>query len=929
LVCGFIVIKIIKMKRSSLRFFLLVFTMGVFTFGAQAQNTISGKITDTDGEPLIGANVSIKGTVTGTSSDLNGAFTLDSPDKNPTLVISYTGYQTMEYAVTDASTNVSLEEDVSTLSDVIVSTTRIPIRKLETTTAVDVISEKIIEAARPEGISEAIQGTAGVYTSQSQGRFRGGIFIRGFPDGSGNGLVYTGVMLDGLPSQATPARPPDFAFGMDPNVEKVEVVRGSAATLFGRAAAAGVINVITRTGGEKHSGMVRLTNYNRNVDSRSGFDMKGEFNVNGPISENFRYNIGGYYVNDRGFRDMGYNDRGGQLRANFDYLMGDKGSIRLSAGYVNVSIQNMIDIPYRLSDNKPMDGWETTDSYYSTALDEYTSPLNGFLDIPDGHIQITDTDGNAQNRSIQAANEDGNYARGMNLGLRVNYNITDNFEISNNLRYQNYDHGTKFNLGVSTFYFNDPNDSSLPVNFRILIDGDGNDTEIMDELRLTYKANLGNSTHRFSLGTYLSNGKYSPETYSWFHLLSAEPDDPAFGFFGDLLDGEGNPILLPDSTTISVPTTVGASPVPFGSAARRDEYNINVTSFFFGDEMKFGSKTTVNAGVRYDKVSMDLSGFYGDDATDIRNRKESHSDFSASVGVNQLLGDRSAVYGNFVSAFRMPDYSAYSPVDPASYNAADPPSSDNPPITDNERITNFEVGYRTGVSDLGIDVAGFYTNIANRLATVYEGAIAVQRPLGTNLITGGELALTYSPASVKGLLVRGGFTYQSATFQDFIIPIAEADPAGNLFDNSVVDEGNDNYSIDLKGNQVPRIPSTLLNLSVNYDSDYFGANAQLNYFGNRYADATNIYKMDDMTNVNLGIYGRFPLSNGSGIKLSLLAKNLINTDNALRFLYVSDNDAALARAQSIDAGTNTAANSYYTGIPFLPRRILISLAYEF
>jgi outer membrane receptor protein involved in Fe transport len=914
------------------QFFLLLSALIGFSVALSAQ-TVTGRIIDNrSGEGLVGVTISIKNTVSGTISDSNGNYSISAKDGD-ILVFHYVGMLTKEAIVSSSQLDVSMKEDNTTFFDLITSTTRLPVRKIQATSAVSVISPKVLETLRPEGISEAIQGTPGVYTSQSQGRNRGTIFMRGFPDGSGDGLVYTGILIDGLPSLATSARPPDFTFGIDANVERIEVVRGNTATRFGRAAAAGVVNVISKVGGERLGGMLRVTNYNENVDTRDGFDYKAEFNLNGPISDKLRYNVGGFYVDDRGFRDLGYNDEGGQFRANIDYL-GEKGSVRLFGGFTHMTIQNMSDIPYRLSDNTPREGWSIYNSFYAPIYDTYNSPINQAAGIPDGNIQVTDRDGNTQNRSLRAANEEGHYTEGYHLGLFVDYELAPNFRLSNKLRYQNYDYGTKSNLGVSAFYFDDPNDPIGLLNLRTLIDGDGNDTDIIDELRLTYDLEGSKTDHSISLGTYYSSGSYKPEIYSWFHAANATANDRRLGLIGPLLNPDGIPILLPDGTTIPVITTVGAHPDPFGDVERRDEYTVTVNAFFLSDEIRFGDNLTINAGIRWDKIGMDIAGFYNnpkeavsaENPADI-NRQEDHSDVSFSLGANYLTNPHTAVYGNFVRAFRMPDYSAYTPAYPSSLN-------EHPKITDNETIWNAEVGYRTGIRSVGIELAAFYSLIENRLATTYEGTSAVIKPLGSNQIAGGEIGLTYAPSIVKGLLLRSSFTYQHATFQDFVIPFSEANPNGNLYGLSINQEGTDAsgntvYSIDLKGNQIPRIPSTLFNLMANYDAKFFGANAALNYFGNRYADATNLYQLDDMTNLNVGVYAKFPVGN-SQIRLNFLVKNVLNTDKALRFLYVADDDAALARQQLIDTNTGfTAANTFYSGIPFLPRRFLTSISYEF
>ncbi len=881
------------MKNQQLRFTFLIL-IGLFinwTLTAQ----ISGKVTSADeGMGLVGVTVVVKGTSIGAISDFDGSYTIDAKSGD-VLTFSYIGMINQEVTVGNASTlDVVMAEDATTLSDVIITATRQPIRKLEATTAVNVVNEVRLEEAKPEGIAEAINGTPGMYSSFSQGRFRGAIFTRGFPDGSGNGLVYTGILMDGLPTLATTARPPDFALGMDPGVERVEVVRGSAATLFGRSSAAGVVNVINRTGGTEHHGSVRFTNYNNNT-SRDGFDMKIDGTLHGPISDNIRYNVGGYYVNDRGFRDLGYNDRGGQLRANVDFLLNNNSKLRVFGSYVNVSIQNMIDIPFVVNTFKPRNGWETTNSFYFEGLDDLS-------------FNVVNKGGEAETRSVQALNEDGNYARGGNFGAMLDYNLNDNLTLSYKGRYQSYDHGTKFNLGVSTFYTDAPFS-----HIRVLIDGDGNDTDIMNELRLTYTIGSRNK-HRISVGTFLSQGNYTPETYSLagWHTNDREAGLSFHGFFP--------PPTFPPPTT--------------GSPARVDEYQINTTAFFLGDEIKFGDKLTTNIGFRWDRVQMDLQGFYDEDADgriDVTTREEEHSDYSASIGFNYLLSERSALYGNAVRAYRMPDYSAYTALRASALTS-------KPTIENNEIVNNFELGYRTGIGDLGIDVAGFYTKINNRLATVYEGAIATLKPLGTNQIVGGELALTYAPTSVKGLLVTTSLTLQNATFLDFKIPVSRSNPNGNAFGNTYVFEGTemiddttsvDNYSIDLRGNQLPRVPSTIWNFNLGYNSKYFGANVASNLNLGRFPDATNVFEQDPYWLVNAGLYGQVPIGDSNRIRLTLTVKNLLNSDTALRMLYVSDNDAALGMKQALEADPSIGDATYFTGIPILPRRILITLGYDF
>jgi iron complex outermembrane recepter protein len=888
------------MFRKALQSLALVFVSCLLTIAAFAQETVTGKVTNPENpDGLEGVTVTEKGTTNSVITNKSGAYTIKLKKSPAKLVFNFVGMFPQEVEVSGNSVDVAMKPDASQMSDVIVTSSRVPVRKLEATTANNIISSKTLAVNRPEGISEAVMGTPGIYSSFSQGRFRGAIFSRGFPDGSGNGLVYTGILMDGLPTLATTARPPDFAIGIDPNFERVEVVRGSTATLFGYAAAAGVVNMINRTGGEKFSGMFRATWYNENVERYSSTDYRIDGNVNGAMGKvgtkahDWRYNVGGYYVNDRGFRDLGYKDIGGQLRFNIDWLDPDKRTtVRFMGAYMNVTIQNMIDIPFRYKDQKPRAGWDIKQSYYTPFLDTMTYSFR------------RNTTGQTETRTVKKLNEDGNYARGGYGGFAFNHKLDETTEISNKFRYQSYDHGTKFNLGVSTAYTD-----AAATNVRVLVDGDGTDRDIMNEFRVTKLVQGKNVRHRVSLGAYLSWGRYDTDTWSLTGWSFADRSRIGLNAF--------------------FPTNVAPRTA---TASRNDRYAVNTQSFFMGDEMKIGDKFSLVIGMRYDNIDMELKGNEYDTL-----RVESHSDWSASAGFNYLLNNRTALYGNVTRAFRMPDYSAYTPVVRNSGVA-------KPRIQNNEIAYNFELGLRgsSKSGELGFDIAGFYTYLQNRLATIYEGAFATLKPLGSNTIYGGEVSMNYSPAELRGLTFSTSFTMQKAVFDDFKITAnttatsgTSIDVNGKKYGNKLIldgyspTDGRALYRWDLKGNQLPRVPSMIWNATLGYESKYFGANFNMNYNLNRYADATNVVKLPDILMINAGVFGQYAFKNKQSVRLGVQVKNLVGTDLAERLLYVEDNDAMIGIQQRFDDGRLNAETSYFTGIPLIPRRVLVILEYRF
>jgi outer membrane receptor protein involved in Fe transport len=300
---------------------------------------VTGKVVSPDGKPLQSVNVTVKGATTGTTTDVNGTYKISVPDsQSSVLSFSSVGYRSTDKTVGAFSEiNLTLYEDVSELSQVVVTATTQPVRKLETVTAVEVIDAKQIARASSVNIADAIKFVPGVFVHTGAGRTRSSVWLRGFPDNGSNGFVYTSLLFDGLRTFASPEMVPDAAFRMDMNVEKIEVVRGAAATLYGRGAAAGAINIISRTGGTEHGGGIRLTGANNSMRQL-------DFNVNGPMNESksLRYNIGGMYLTDNGYRDNLYPDEGGQVRANFDYVGEGGNTVRLSGGFVNLNMPIMI-----------------------------------------------------------------------------------------------------------------------------------------------------------------------------------------------------------------------------------------------------------------------------------------------------------------------------------------------------------------------------------------------------------------------------------------------------------------------------------------------------------------------------------------------------------------------------------------------------------
>ncbi len=867
---------------------------------------VSGIVTSTDdGSPLIGANVVVKGTSTGAITDIEGKYQVEA-SQGDVLMFSYTGFLAQEITVeSSANIDVQLGEDATTLNDVVVTATRQPIRKIQTTTAINTIGSKAIALQQPESFAEAITYVPGVTVENSQGR-KSSFNIRGFPSGN----TYVTTLLDGLPLSGFASRSAGTTefIGLDRGVERIEVVRGSGATLFGRAAAAGAVNIITRTGGDQIGGMVSVTRFNNVVgDSHrfSGdFDYRADFNLNGPIADNLKFNVSGYIMNDSGYKEWAIKDQGAQISGNLDYEFNNKSTIRIYGMYGNNQFNNLTDSPYNIGTGELADGWENFNTFYpdNRQLD-FNSTLRTSVFAP---LQFTspilDVNGNEiiQNQADRNREE----VIGGYVGLSANFNLGNDWSIGTKLRVQSFDWKDHNEITFSSFYTAESNILRLNAN------STGAINDIIGEARISKLITTDNAKHNLSAGVYFSDAEY--DRFGGLHWYTSNVNPaPTYSWFG--------PPGTPPLTRFSLSTTT----------SHQEE---DVFSFFIGDEMTFNDKLTINAGLRYDK----MTGFFNNDPdevdgidynpAEVQSNELDFSDWSWSLGVNYLLKDRAAVYASYLRAFSLPSVGLSTGV----------PDK-------NEIVNNIEVGYRVGVGDLGIDIGLFNTVIDNRLASVFDpgpnGQTFVTRPVGTNKVRGAELELTYAPSAVKGLLFRGTFTLQRSEFDGLQIFLDKIDHDGddstpmipeadidNLFGLNLVtlDAANNDFAIDVTDNQVHNTPKSIFTFNTSYTSKYFGLGFDIAHYAGRFAGALNLVETPDLTVANANIFGQIEI-NGNNLRLGLRIKNLFNGANPQQFVLGSANDTVLVQKQQTPNFNNTLG----FGISQIPRRVLLTLSYDF
>ncbi len=232
------------MKSRVTKLCLVLFTMLFISVSAFAQKTVTGVVVDELGDPIIGANVVIKGSQEGTMTDADGNFTLRNVSDNAVLKVSFMGYATQEVSVAGKSKiSVTLQEDNQMLGEVVMVGYGVQ-RKSDVTGAVLHVDErKLMNRPVPNAL-EALQGKAAgvdITTNERPGEL-GSIRIRGNRSlNAGNTPLY---VVDGVPLWTGGIEAINPA-----DIKSIDILKDASSTaIYGSRGANGVILVTTNRG---------------------------------------------------------------------------------------------------------------------------------------------------------------------------------------------------------------------------------------------------------------------------------------------------------------------------------------------------------------------------------------------------------------------------------------------------------------------------------------------------------------------------------------------------------------------------------------------------------------------------------------------------------------------------------------------------------
>ena len=267
----------------------------------------------------------------------------------------------------------ALAQDDEVIEEVIV--TGVPrggATKLEASVSVSATPSEDIGKFAPRSVAEIFRSLPGIRAESSGGGGNANLSIRGIPLATG-GSKYMQIHEDGLPVLEFG----DINFGntdnflrFDGSIDRVEAIRGGSASTFASNSPGGIINMISRTGGDEAGSL----GVSFGVDYE---EFRTDFEYGGSISDSVYYHVGGFFRDGEGVRETGFNgDSGGQIKANITKEF-DEGYLRFYFKHLDDKLTTYLPSAVRVESNSsygPLPGFDAaTQTTHSQATNNITS----------------------------------------------------------------------------------------------------------------------------------------------------------------------------------------------------------------------------------------------------------------------------------------------------------------------------------------------------------------------------------------------------------------------------------------------------------------------------------------------------------------------------------------------------------------------------
>lgn len=844
------------------------------------QEKVTGIVTSDNGWPIPGANVYLEDTNLGAAADWDGIFKImNVPLGEYRLVARAVGFRTGSASISvfegsPVTQDFALGIDAIRLDEIVTTAMRNPLSKIESSVAITTFSDMDIRRNEPQSTADLMSNIPGFYVESSGGQVGNNLFARGLPaDGS---YRYVALMEDGMPVYDETELyfvNADIFIRLDDNIDRVEAVRGGNSALFGHNNPGGVINFISKTGGPETEASLRIT------AGTDGF-FRTDFNMNGPVFDAWRYNIGGFYRFDEGLRVTGIPvSKGGQVKANVTRLF-DSGYVRLYAKYLKDSNTFYLGLPVIGESQEGGKKFVLTEEF----VDKF--PAKGSMATEEGNLLRVPTPEGFFTMPL----EDGQKQVGSALMVEFNFDLDGGWKVHNVARWMDFQHGWN---AIVPFSISETKDADNPtyagtstVVSEKYLSSSGlwhvamPLTNFSNRFQLQRSLNLGGVSHGITLGYYF--GRHTQGSFwFWQNIMTTVPDED--NELARLVDVTGSQNGF----------------TQYGSLFLNANGRVSTRAFFAGDDIQISDALRLDIGIRsetndfrnyseneesYDlgdtTTTADDAVMWGDGS--FRQAEAHFSNLALSLGVNFLLSDRVSVYGRASTGYKTPMASEI------MWSSGDVTSGDSPLVA--EDLLQVEAGVKVGTPILGVNATVYLLQLRNfpsSDARVVDGEtifiidyVGEARTIGLEV----EGVGNFGPIGLNST-----FTFQKHEYVKF----GEVDK-------------------DRAGKWVRRIPQIFVNASVTYDIARITLGGKFVFIGLRYANTAN--------DIELPAFGVVNLSASYDLTNNITAK--VHATNALNAIGLTEGNPRTDETGAYVTGPVLAR-------PILPRRIQASLSFKF
>ncbi|RMI12492.1 MAG: TonB-dependent receptor, partial [Calditrichaeota bacterium] len=907
--------------------------------------SIRGILRDSDGQILVGANVTIDGTPYGACTDTDGVYTISNvPPGYYTVKALYMGYKTAQKTVFippghPATVNFRLAEDILQMEPVEVTARRRPRFTGETPVRLTMFGDEEIQPLAPNSLADVLRSLPGIHAEGGGGEVAANIFVRGLP--ATGQYKYNPIEEDGMPVISTggiTASAPDIFFRYDLNVEQLDFARGGVATLFGVGSPTGIINYRSKTGGSRRQTSLQLTTGEPDL-------YRLDYNTGGPLGNHWRYNVGGFFRYDEGPVVTGLPTRGFQMKGNLTRLFRN-GFLRLHGKYLDDRVQFFLPFPHDSHTRRPApgdDGREihTLNSPEATRF-QYRTPRGIF----DSHM------------------ENGVLTRGPSVMLEFMYKPVDRWEVEGRVRWSRMAHEFNIFIPFPAYYtagefayrktpgpdgiagtaddvplfITDPARQRPLYRFtyhpetpftgeHVITQGAWHRNRPFEDLaadvRFLYTHKTLPGRHKVTLGTFLARTMVDQfEVYNSLLMEFADRPRVLDLFIWDA--GPDGRFATADDDTLPITHGGIANAVSgLGTVYINNRIVSRKMAVYAADRMYFSPRLELEAGFRIEQQSARLQAegvqavtVAGQEVPALQgfqwgNGKFYHRtvhfrDIAATVGLNYRLLNGLTLYGFANRGYFFPEIQALT-----GNLGRDSTGAFRPFHPPNERFYQVEGGLQYEGGEMAFSLSLFHSRILNRLQTDpqqgEDGVVRnITRMIRKTTTRGLELTSRWDLPMIRGVHVQGNLTLQDHRYGDY--PITTVGPDGVI---GTRDDTPANY----RGNAVRRQPGIMAGGRLAYRGRRLDFTAGIKYLGKRFADDGNILELHPFTLLTLD----------AGYRLFFWRKQVlrigVHVFNALNSHGLTEGDPRLP------PGADPLKRRYFNARPILPRRITFKLSF--